>query len=140
MQNVAAFVDHHRMFRPTAIANRWVCAISMVFVLLAWPLHMAQHAAEGVAGMAAAATAAIADAGGGADIDADAEPGGGGGGNAPSHACAWCMFHGDHATAPGAPPALRFHAEASAPPRALPSGQPTGCCTLAAEPRGPPAA
>jgi hypothetical protein len=118
------------MYRLSIFTTRWVCAISMVFVLLAWPLHMAQHAAEATGSVTADMTA---------DFGADAEPVEGSG-NARSHACAWCMFHGDYLADGGSPPVFRFHAQASAPPRVLPPGQPTGCCVLAAKPRGPPTA
>lgn len=55
-------------------------------------------------------------------------------------ACAWCLMLGQAQAPAGVPVMLLAHEEASAPPIFLEPGRPTGRCTLAAEPRGPPQA
>ena len=128
---------HHCMLRLTKLASHWVIAISMVCVLLAWPLHMAQHAAEPLGAEAVAALVGTVDQpddGGPADSDPE------GGKDSRKHGCVWCMFHGQPHALSGTPEFLQFHAEASPPPTAAPDGRLTGRSELAAEPRGPPAA
>lgn len=132
-----------RRFRPSTVF--WMLAFCLASVLLAWPLHQAQHAAEPV-------IAALAGAPDGADAAGDSEAPGGavdlqqegdghGAGELTAKPCDLCFGHaGHHAMVSGSPLALRSHAEADAPPPSPPEGLPTGRCTLAAEPRGPPRA
>ncbi|MET1116846.1 MAG: hypothetical protein ABWY08_18090 [Comamonas sp.] len=117
------------MLRPSPFAQRWLLALAMLCLLLAWPLHQAQHASEPV-GAAAALSAAPLDSA--PDSDEDGE----------HHAelCLWCLFHASHDATGATPLELRFHAEASAPPAQLAAGQRREHCALAADPRGPPAA
>lgn len=117
------------MLHPSLTAQRWLLALAMLCLLLAWPLHQAQHAGEPV-GAAAAWTAELP--GGAADSDEEGE----------HHAelCLWCLSHASHDAMGATPPALRFHAEASAPPALLAAGQLREHSALAAHPRGPPAA
>ena len=113
------------MLRSSPSVQRWLLALAMLCLLLAWPLHQAQHASEPLAAAAVVL-----------DTAADEEEGGG------HHAalCLWCLVHAAHDAMSGAPLEFRFHAEASAPPALLPAGQPREHCALAADPRGPPAA
>lgn len=53
-------------------------------------------------------------------------------------ACAWCLMLGQAQAPAAAPVLLLARAEACPPPVTLEPGRPTGRCTLAAEPRGPP--
>lgn len=116
------------MLRPSPSALRWVHAMAMVCLLLAWPLHQAQHASEPVS--AAAQLGAVPTS---AQPDHD-QP------EAAADACLWCLFHAQQLTPGGTPPALRLHAEADTPPTRLSSGLPARHCSLAADPRGPPLA
>jgi hypothetical protein len=119
------------MFRPGKFITRWLLTLSVLSVVLAWPLHEAQHAGESVGAHARVATelvSALATD----PLDDSGEP--------EAASCPWCLFHADHLSLHGKPPALRFCAEATAPPAQLPGGLPTGRCTLAAAPRGPPRA
>lgn len=115
------------MLRFNRFVTRWLLAAFALSVLLAWPLHEAKHAFEGVAGAHATATVDLGADAPSHDDDAPAEG-----------SCLWCVFHAEHLAPPGAPPALRLHAEASPPPADLSCGRPIGRCPLAAEPRGPP--
>lgn len=115
------------MLRFTRSVTRWLLAVFAVSVVLAWPLHEAQHASEALG----AHVVATLD---GADVPAGDTD------EAQAGACPWCLFHADSLPLPGSPPALRFHAEASPPPAEPGRGLPTGRCALAAQPRGPPLA
>lgn len=118
------------MLRFNRLVTSWLLAAFAVSVLLAWPLHEAQHAREAMAAIAAI------DLGGEASGNDASGPE-----DAPTTgSCLWCVFHAEHLAPPGTPPALRFHAEASPPPTAPVCGQPIGPCPLAAESRGPPRA
>jgi len=116
------------MHRPSPSALRWVLACAMLCLLLAWPLHQAQHASEPVS----------AAAQGGA-VPASAPPGHDEPETA-ADACLWCLFHAQHLAPGGPPPALRLHAEADTPPIRLSSGLPQRHGSLGADPRGPPRA
>lgn len=116
------------MLRFTRSVTRWLLAVFAVSMLLAWPLHQAQHASQPAGDHAWVTASAAAD-----DAPADGDDAGAGD-------CLWCLFHAEPASLPGTPPALRFHAEASPPPAGLSSGLPAGRCPLAAQPRGPPQA
>jgi hypothetical protein len=119
------------MLRFNSLVTRWLLAAFAVSVLLAWPLHEAQHAAQAMAEHAATADLA-ADT---LSKDAPGQDGEQATGN-----CLWCVFHAQHLTPLSTPLALRFHAEASPPPAGPVCGLPIGRCPLAAEPRGPPQA
>ncbi len=116
------------MLRPSPSALRWVLAIAMACLLLAWPLHQAQHASEPVsaAAQAEAGTQSVPPEHGAPEAGGDR--------------CLWCLFHAEHLAPGGTPPELRFHAEAGTPPARLPAGVPARHCALAAAPRGPPSA
>ncbi len=125
------------MSRFRTLTTYWVIAVSMACVLLAWPLHMAQHAAEPLgADVVASLVGALDQPDGDGPVEAEVD----GGKDGKHQGCVWCMFHGQQHAAGGAPDALRFHAESSPPPAAWPPGRLTGRSELAAEPRGPPAA
>lgn len=117
------------MLRFNRFVTRWLLAAFAVSVLLAWPLHEAQHAGEAMAAVA------IGDLGAAAGNDASGQQ------DEPTvGSCLSCVFHADPLALTGTPPALRFHAEASPPPADPLCGLPIGRCPLAAEPRGPPQA
>lgn len=116
------------MPRPGPPALRWMLAIAMASLLLAWPLHQAQHASE------PARAAAQAGTGAGSAPPGHEAPA------AEAVACLWCLFHAQHLAPGGTPPGLRWHAEADTPPIRLSSGLPQRHCSLAAHPRGPPPA
>jgi hypothetical protein len=120
------------MLRFNSLVTRWLLAAFAVSVLLAWPLHEAQHAAQAMAEHAATAVDLAADT---LSKDAPGQDGEQATGN-----CLWCVFHAQHLTPLSTPLALRFHAEASPPPAGPVCGLPIGRCPLAAEPRGPPQA
>ncbi|WP_431103323.1 DUF2946 family protein [Roseateles noduli] len=141
----------------------WLLLLVLVCSLLGRPMHDAWHIAHpfGESERGAALVAAVvADVD--ADVDADADVvaiGASQGqgdlqddvddididnvdddGGLKSDACAWCLFHAQ-AAAPGrAPDALLTHAEASAPPVALPRGPLPALDWTVAKPRGPPSA
>lgn len=130
----------------------WLLLLVLVCSLLGRPMHDAWHIAHpfGESERGAALVAVVV-----ADVDTDvAAIGGGEGPGGPqddvdnvdddgglkSDACAWCLFHAQ-AAAPGrAPDALLTHAEASAPPVALPRGPLPALVWTVAKPRGPPSA
>lgn len=123
------------MLRLRASLTRWLLTAFAFSLLLAWPLHEAQHAKQPLIKVSQSGLDLPLS------VDDDTSPDGDGDrGEGKSSVCPWCLFHADHAPMLGAPPELRLHAEASAPPCVLSTGLPTGRCTLAAEPRGPPAA
>lgn len=114
------------MLRPSPSALRWVLAIAMVCLLLALPLHQAQHASEPVSAAAQAQPGSVQPDHGEREAAADA--------------CLWCLFHAQPLAPGGTPPEFRFHAEADTPPTQLPAGLAARHCALAADPRGPPTA
>ncbi len=114
------------MLRFTRSVTRWLLAAFAVSLLLAWPLHEAQHASEPVGSHAV--------------VPGDADTPTGDTTEASTGSCPWCLFHADPLPLPGTPPALSFHAEASPPPLEPGCGLPAGRCPLAAQPRGPPPA
>jgi hypothetical protein len=135
----------------------WTFALLVVSVLLAWPLHEARHASQPIVALSGASTSApspfavdgttaddaIVSASAfddhGDDVGSDNADGVDGAGEAKGGGCAWCLFHAQLFAATDTPLVFSFHAEASPPPAAPPRGLPTGRCTLAADPRGPPA-
>lgn len=132
VHNAARLSPPLAMHRFSRSVTRWLLAAFAASLLLAWPLHEAQHARQPISKLALAALdLAVTPAG-----DDGTSPGD----DAKTGSCLWCLFHAEHHAPPGTPPALRFHAEASAPPVSLPCGLPAGRCALAAHPRGPPQA
>ncbi|ANH67631.1 DUF2946 family protein [Mitsuaria sp. 7] len=132
----------------------WTFALLVASVLLAWPLHEALHVSQPITALSGASTSSVegttSDAAADFDAviasafddhgDADGPDGVSGAGEAKGGGCAWCLFHAQLFAASDTPLVFSFHAEASSPPIAPPSGLPTGRCALAAEPRGPPRA
>lgn len=127
----------------------WTFALLVASVLLAWPLHEALHVSQPIAALGGVSASALDEP---ATVDAlvsastlddhgDADGvDGTGAGEAKGGGCAWCLFHAQLFAASDTPLIFSFHAEASPPPIAPPSGLPTGRCALAANPRGPPRA
>ena len=114
------------MPRSSPSALRWVLAIAIACLLLALPLHQAQHASEPVSAAAQAQPGSLQPEHGEREAAADA--------------CLWCLFHAQPLAPGGTPPKLRVHAEAQTPPTQLSAGIPVRHCALAADPRGPPRA
>lgn len=113
-------------------ASRWILVAIIACVLLAWPLHQAQHASEPLG------TATAFEQGNGAAVSSSDD-------DVSSHegstkdACLWCMFHASQLEAMPAFFQFCAHAEASLPPAQISAGLPSALSALAAHPRGPPA-
>lgn len=113
-------------------ASRWILAVIAACVLLAWPLHQAQHASEPIGTetpLAQGNRAAVSNS----DVDVPSHEG------STKESCLWCMFHASQLEAMPAFFQFCAHAEANPPPAQIWAGLPSAHSALAAHPRGPPA-
>lgn len=111
------------------VAIRWILAVSLTCMLFAWPLHQASHTGD-LAGVSSQSIESYALKHVGTDLDGIQHE---------EDSCLWCLLYVGPLPQEANYTAFCTHAEASSPPSQIPAGIPPSFCTLAANPRGPPA-